>query len=493
MAANEQRRKRVAIALGGATLALVLLLAAPRAGAAKGGAGGGATGASGAGGDPDRGAVGAAGASPSPPEVTVWLRSGDRIELDGGASTLASTVIRARAVGRARVHATGDARVGWIRSVLSALREAQVLVLADASLWDYAAYSATSTPAASSALAEPRNAARRRRARANANTIAAVEPDPTEHAGEPLYAWQRGLDMAESRRLASSLNQAARDDEARRAAALARANPPAELRARVSLGGMDGTAILVDTEPNTGLANQAYRALDAAHLHIWDTRGSRIIVSSRDRGNNPRVVETRAQVVDALEAAGFVVEEGEDDGKDDAASSSPEVRNAARRPRNTLPRYDKRKGMWRGGDSRTIYAFTSPETGRTWVMPGQYTMNWGPNVTVRVATRAEAEELWQNPLHPGWTVDESPRNAASLPTHLAILQRIGNELFATKPMFGGTHTVLNTSASVQGAIAGAPPRGDLQVRGEYTSDGSHWGLGFGRVVALREQGKWIVG
>jgi hypothetical protein len=53
--------------------------------------------------------------------------------------------------------------------------------------------------------------------------------------------------------------------------------------------------------------------------------------------------------------------------------------------------------------------------------------------------------------------------------------------------------VLNTSTTVQGAIASAPPRGDLQVRGEYTSDGSHWGLGFGRVVALREQGKWIVG
>jgi hypothetical protein len=118
-------------------------------------------------------------------------------------------------------------------------------------------------------------------------------------------------------------------------------------------------------------------------------------------------------------------------------------------------------------------------------------MNWGPEATVRVATRGEAEELWQRPLHPGWTVAASPRNAATEPTHIAILRRISNEPFATKPMFGDS--VLNTSSSVQGAIASAPPRGNLEVRGEYTSDGSHWRIRRGRLVAVRENGRWKVG
>lgn len=33
-------------------------------------------------------------------------------------------------------------------------------------------------------------------------------------------------------------------------------------------------------------------------------------------------------------------------------------------------------------------------------------MNWGPEADVRVATRTEAEEHWQNPLHAGWKVAE---------------------------------------------------------------------------------------
>lgn len=31
-------------------------------------------------------------------------------------------------------------------------------------------------------------------------------------------------------------------------------------------------------------------------------------------------------------------------------------------------------------------------------------MHWGPEADVRVATRSEAEELWQRPLHAGWKV-----------------------------------------------------------------------------------------
>jgi hypothetical protein len=75
-----------------------------------------------------------------------------------------------------------------------------------------------------------------------------------------------------------------------------------------------------------------------------------------------------------------------------------------RRVRRNLPHYDKRKGMWRGGDTRTLYAFTGHRTGQTVVYPGGPAINMGPEVTVRVASREEAERLWQNPLHVGWTV-----------------------------------------------------------------------------------------
>lgn len=71
-----------------------------------------------------------------------------------------------------------------------------------------------------------------------------------------------------------------------------------------------------------------------------------------------------------------------------------------------LPRYDERRG-WHGGDSRTLYAFTDARTGRTVVRPGHVSAmrDVGPAVSsIRVATRDEAERLWQSPLHAGWTV-----------------------------------------------------------------------------------------
>jgi len=177
----------------------------------------------------------------------------------------------------------------------------------------------------------------------------------------------------------------------------------------------------------------------------------------------------------------------------EAASQRPtsERRNAAARRGAKLPRYDERKGLWRGGDSRMLYAFTSLLTGITWVAPGGSTMNWGPQVTVRVATREEAEELWQQPLHPGWQVlsEELPRNAAGEPSHIAILRRVGNEQFAAVQR----GAVMSTSSTVQGAMASAHPAGGVIVRGEYTSDGTHWGLGRGRLVASRENGRWVLG
>jgi hypothetical protein len=168
-----------------------------------------------------------------------------------------------------------------------------------------------------------------------------------------------------------------------------------------------------------------------------------------------------------------------------------ERRNGAARRGAKLPRYDSRSGRWKGGDSRTLYTFGDPATGRMSVVPGEYNMPFGPQATVRVATRDEAEALWQQPLHPGWQVlsEELPRNAAGEPSHVAILRRVANEQFAALQR----GAIVSTSSTVQGAIASAPPSGGVIVRGEYTSDGTHWGLGRGRLVASRENGRWVLG
>ena len=77
-----------------------------------------------------------------------------------------------------------------------------------------------------------------------------------------------------------------------------------------------------------------------------------------------------------------------------------------------LPRYTERQG-WIGGDSRTLYAFTDRRTGKVGVYPGgggskkKLLMHVGPEADVRVATRAEAEELWQSPLSSGWNVSHA--------------------------------------------------------------------------------------
>lgn len=326
MVAAEQNRRRTAIAIGGATLALMLLWAGRASGPGGGAGAGRGDGAAGTGGD--GGGDGAGGSSttsvavtpqpaalPPPDEVAVSIQAGDRLELDGVTTSLETMLVRARAAGRARVRASGDARVGWIGKVVNELRAAQVTVLAEPGL----------------------------------------------------------------------------------------------------------------------LADADY-------------------------------VQARAELA--------------------SRPAAQDARNAARR--GSLPRYDKRRDQWGGGDGRTLYTFTSDVTGLSWVVPGGYTMNWGPAVTVRVATRDEAEAMWQAPLHPGWKVAEAPRNGMSL-------DRIGNELFATQPAHGDGVTVLQTNTSIQGAIAGAPARGDLQIRGEFTSDGSRWGFGRGRVVARRENGRWLVG
>lgn len=74
-----------------------------------------------------------------------------------------------------------------------------------------------------------------------------------------------------------------------------------------------------------------------------------------------------------------------------------------------LPQYSERRG-WVGGDSRALYAFTDKRTGTVHVHPGGGKGKkllrgvGGPEQRVRLATRAEAQKHWQDPLHAGWKV-----------------------------------------------------------------------------------------
>lgn len=73
------------------------------------------------------------------------------------------------------------------------------------------------------------------------------------------------------------------------------------------------------------------------------------------------------------------------------------------------PKYDPKRGAWYGGDRKTLYTFTDPATGNMVVRPGggvskSSVLLAGPQARVRIATKAEAERLWQSPLHSGWLV-----------------------------------------------------------------------------------------
>ena len=92
-------------------------------------------------------------------------------------------------------------------------------------------------------------------------------------------------------------------------------------------------------------------------------------------------------------------------GKEEKKTVSPARRRASR---VSLPRWSDTKG-WKGGDSRRLYAFVDNLTGRVTVHHGNAGLRHssvpvGPNATVRPATRLEAEQHWQSPLHAGWKV-----------------------------------------------------------------------------------------
>ena len=51
--------------------------------------------------------------------------------------------------------------------------------------------------------------------------------------------------------------------------------------------------------------------------------------------------------------------------------------------------------------------------------------------------------------------------------------------------------VFGTSKTIKGAMEKAPEGKTYAiVKGEYTSDGHHWGPGRGREIATRERGRW---
>jgi hypothetical protein len=56
----------------------------------------------------------------------VWIRAADRIEVDGVVVDLPTAIARCRAVESAEVHATGDARQGFVASVVAALYAAGI-------------------------------------------------------------------------------------------------------------------------------------------------------------------------------------------------------------------------------------------------------------------------------------------------------------------------------------------------------------------------------
>jgi hypothetical protein len=58
--------------------------------------------------------------------VHVRIRSGDQLDLDGATADLATTVDRARTAGMAIVLTVGDARAGWVDTVLGALKASAV-------------------------------------------------------------------------------------------------------------------------------------------------------------------------------------------------------------------------------------------------------------------------------------------------------------------------------------------------------------------------------
>ncbi|MBK7823080.1 MAG: hypothetical protein IPJ61_19025 [Tessaracoccus sp.] len=104
----------------------------------------------------------------------------------------------------------------------------------------------------------------------------------------------------------------------------------------------------------------------------------------------------------------------------------------AQAPKTTLPKYNARRGLWVGGDSRTLYTFTDQRTGHAFTKrPGEVHAAGPPDVSVRVATKAEGEAWWGDEAEfkpfsaSGWTTlgRLGPSGAYAGKTNFQWLQR----------------------------------------------------------------------
>ena len=69
--------------------------------------------------------------------VSIVIRDGERVDVDGVSTDLATAVNAARVAGTAHFRASGDARQGWVSKVFYALVDAGVEVQADAGSADH--------------------------------------------------------------------------------------------------------------------------------------------------------------------------------------------------------------------------------------------------------------------------------------------------------------------------------------------------------------------
>lgn len=88
----------------------------------------------------------------------------------------------------------------------------------------------------------------------------------------------------------------------------------------------------------------------------------------------------------------------------DGFSKSEELDKAAGKG-DALPTYSDKSG-WKGGEKNRLYHITDKRTGGVQVRPVEHMRGIGPEADVRHATRAEAEQHWQKPLHAGWKVKD---------------------------------------------------------------------------------------
>lgn len=112
---KEKHTGRTVVLLGGAGLLAWLLLRGRAAGKGNGNGAG------------ERRGDGAVSREVVPgSRCVVWIRAAERLEIDGVVADLPTVIARCRAVESTDVHASGDARQGFVASVVAALHDAGI-------------------------------------------------------------------------------------------------------------------------------------------------------------------------------------------------------------------------------------------------------------------------------------------------------------------------------------------------------------------------------